>query len=110
MDADLRNRVEGPFRRVLQDHEAGPTVELDPGDPWRPVRTALHLVGGERVQAVHLNDPVDDGTPNVQNGVPDGMRAVVEFCREHEVAIVLEPGPAEAEQVAAALEWLRGSG
>lgn len=110
MDPALRNRVEGAFRSFLRDHETGATVELDAGDPWRPALTALHLVGGERVQAVHLNDPVADGTPDVRNGVPEGLRAVVEFCRLHDVAIVLEPGPAEQEAVAAALAWLRRSG
>lgn len=109
MDADLRNRVEDAFRSFLRDHATGATVELDAADPWRPALTALHLVGGDRVQAVHLNDPVEDGTPDVQNGVPEGMQAVVEFCRQHDVAIVLEPGAAEQEQVAAALEWLHGS-
>lgn len=108
MDAELRRHVEEPFRCFLQDRVAQATIDLDMGDPWRPALTALHMVGGDRVQAVHLNDPEDDGAPDVQHGVPDGMRAVVEFCRRHDVAIVIEPGRAKKQQVDAVLEWLRG--
>jgi hypothetical protein len=106
MDAELRSRVEEPFRRFLQDRVAQATIDLDAGDPWRPALTALHMVGGDRVRAVHLNDPENDGAPDVSHGASDGMRAVVEFCRRHDVAIVIEPGTAGGQQVEAVLQWL----
>ena len=106
MDAQLRNRVEHGFRCFLQDQVDDTAVGLAPNDPWRPALTALHLVGGDRVRAVHLNDPEQDGAPDVRNGAPAGMRAVVEFCRRHDVAIVLEPGRADRAQVDAVLDWL----
>jgi hypothetical protein len=101
-DAELRGQVEDAFRAFVQDRVADAAVDLAADDPWRPALTALHMVGGDRVRAVHLNDLVAD----VENGAPDGMRAVVEFCRQHDVAIVIEPGKAEQECVDAVLEWL----
>ena len=106
MDANLRDRVEETFRAFVQERVADAVVSLDSDDPWRPALTALLMVGGDRVHAVHLNDPEDDGAPDVENGAPDGMRAVVEFCRQHDVAIVIEPGKAGQEQVDAVMEWL----
>lgn len=106
MDGALRDCMEKGFRNFLRNQVAEPAVDLDPGDPWRPALITLELVGGERVQAVHLNDPKGDGTPDVQNGAPAGMKAVIEFCREHDVVIVLEPGNKDNEQVKAALDWL----
>jgi hypothetical protein len=106
LDGEIRDQVEEAFRAFLQDAMEGVGTELDPGDPWRPSLTALSMTGGGRVEAVHLNQPGEDGTPDVRDGVPDGMRAVVDFCRQHDVAIVLEPGKAEEQEIEAALEWL----
>lgn len=106
MDGVFRDRVEEPFRQFLEEQLAGVEVGLDAGDPWRPPLIALYMVGGDRVRAVHLNDPANDGAPDVRHGASDGMRAVVEFCRQHDVAIVIEPGTAGKRQVDAVLEWL----
>jgi len=106
MDTTLRSRIADEFGMFLQSHEAEAAVNLDADDPWRPALTVLHLVGGDRIQAIHLNDPETDGVPDVRNGAPDGMQVVVNFCRQHDVAIVLEPQQVGEDQVAAALEWL----
>jgi len=105
MDDELRRRVEEEFRGFLRERISDVTLELDPDDPWRPALVALRMVGGDRVRAVHLNEPVEDGTPDVENA-SEGLRATVEFCREHDVATVLEPGKSETEQTNDAIEWL----
>jgi hypothetical protein len=106
LDGEARGQVEDAFRAFLQDAMAGVETALDPGDPWRPSLTALYMTGGARVGAVHLNEPGEDGTPDIRDSVPDGMRAVVDFCRHHDVAIVLEPGQSEQREIEAALDWL----
>lgn len=107
MDAALRDRVEDPFHAFLQDRVAQAAIDLDPGDPWRPALVALHMIGGDRVRAVHLNDPDDDGVPDVENGAPEGMQAVVGFCRQHDAAFILEPDDEDEDwEIEAVLDWL----
>ena len=57
------------------------------------------MVGDDRVRAVYLNDIEDDGAPDVRHRAPAGMRAVVEFCRRHNMVIVVEPTGAGTRQV-----------
>jgi hypothetical protein len=37
----------------------------------------------------------------------DELREVAAFCREHDIAIVLEPDETESDQVETVLRWLQ---
>lgn len=77
------------------------------GSPWRPVYAALALIGGAQVRALHLNHPETDGLPIEDGRVPDGVRWILAFCRSYDVAVVLEPGGADASDVATNVEQLQ---
>lgn len=78
-----------------------PLTALDRADPYAPLVRTLWLCG-DRVRIVHLNDPVTDGVPEVdQHGGSDrhsqygdrtGRDAVFEFIRGRDLALTLEPG------------------
>ncbi|WP_267643182.1 hypothetical protein [Haloarchaeobius amylolyticus] len=87
------------FREFVTDNLAGTESPVPPSDPWAPVLTTLYATGGDRVRAVHLNHPADDGLPNVGHDAEPGLDLVLEFCRDHDVAVVLEPGLASLEEV-----------
>ena len=106
LDPPLRERIAEPFREFLGTDLDGPGAGLDPGDPWRPALATLCLVGPECVRAIHLNDPEADGVPDLQNGPSEGLRAAVECCRDHDVAIVLEPDEGQQDEIEAMIEWL----
>lgn len=106
MDGELRERAAAPFNRFVEERMAGADLDVPPDTPWAPAITALSLAGGEQVRAVHLNDPVRDGVPDLENGASDGLLEFVAACQVHDVAIVLEPEETESEEVEAAIRWL----
>lgn len=106
MRSPLRARAAEPFRRYLDERLADTEIEVAPADPWRPALVALSMVGGTHVRAVHLNDPAHDGVPDVGAGVADGLRQLLDRCRRHEIAVVLEPERIRSDRVPAALDWL----
>ena len=106
LDPTLQEGVTDSFRDHLRRERTRPEADLDPSDPWRPALATLGLVGGDRVRAVHLNDPETDGVPDLQNGPSEGLRAVVEFCQNHGVALVLEPDEGQRDETEAMIEWL----
>lgn len=106
MGSQLRARAAAPFRRYLEERLTGADIEGSPADPWRPALLALSMVGGTHVRAVHLNDPVRDGVPDLRDGVPNGLGAVLDYCRRHAIAVVLEPERTRSDRVPAALDWL----
>jgi hypothetical protein len=107
LDPETATRITDEVRTFLTESTAGCDDSIPPGDPWRPALTALSAVGGDRVRAVHLNDPVADGLPDVGHDATAGLRAVLGFCRTHDVAVVLEPGDASRSEIAEVVAWLR---
>jgi hypothetical protein len=108
LDAELRRRVEDPFRDKLEANVADIGVDLLRGDPWRPAILALHAIGGDRIPTMHLNDPATGGLPAIGHDATDGLDAVLRFCRRHDVAIVLEPGPAGHPEIGETIQGLQG--
>lgn len=105
MEKDLRRRFEPAFRAHLSERVAAADVPLPAEDHWYPPLTMLHLVGGDRIRAVHLNDPLEDGIPDVRTA-SEGLATVIEFCRQYDVVIVLEPGQAKTSEIVDAIEWI----
>lgn len=107
LDPELATELEGPLRGFLDENleEAEPTVPAS--DPWRPVLTTLTAVGGDSVTAVHLNDPVDDGLPRIGHDSTNGLDAVLEYCHDHDITIVLEPGPATKTEIEGVVHWVK---
>ena len=106
LDPTLQEAVADQFRAFLRRDRNRPETGLDPDDPWRPALATFGLVGGEHVRAVHLNDPEEDGVPDLENGPSEGLRAVVEYCQNHGVTVVLEPDEGQRDEVEAMIEWL----
>jgi len=105
-DDQLGDRMAAGFRGFLRDNvkhvEDGTDLGVAPppkGSPWRPVFVTLAIVGGSRIRAIHLNDPTSDGLPETTRPA-DGLRWVLSFCDEYDVAVVLEPGGADRASIA----------
>jgi len=107
VDDELRRRIEGAFRDQLEENVAGIDVDLPRHDSWRPAILTLHAVGGDRIRAVHLNDPDDDGLSGIGHDTADGLDAVLRFCHRHDVTIVLKPGLAGASEISATIAALQ---
>ena len=105
-DEQLRDQLSEAFQQFLQDNvghrkndpdlDAAPPTEES---PWRPVFVTLSIVGGSRIQAIHLNDPTSDGLPGTKHPT-DGLWWVLSYCNKHDIAVVLEPGSADRESIA----------
>lgn len=105
-DEQLRDQLSGVFQQFLWDNvkqrksdshfDVAPSPEES---PWRPVFVTLSIVGGSRIQAIHLNDPNSDGLPETKHPA-DGLRWVLSYCNKHDIAVVFEPGSADCESIA----------
>lgn len=113
LDDPLRDRMADGFREFLRANVAGIRDEFDPaveapdeGNPWRPVFVTLAVLGGSRVRALHLNHPATDGLPTSEHR-DEGLEWVLAFCQHHGIAVVIEPGRADAAEIQAAIATLR---
>lgn len=112
--AAVLERADQPLREQLSDRlEAFLEENIDRGgsatsagiapppqeSPWRPVFVTMSLVGGSHIQAIHLNDPRSDGLPDTDPPAA-GLRWVLSYCQDHDIAVVLEPGDADRESIA----------
>ena len=111
-DERLCDQLSEPFQQFLQDNMEQHKTDLDFGvappteeSPWRPVFVTLAIVGGSRIQAIHLNDPITDGLPETKRPA-DGLRWVLLYCDKHDIAVVLEPGDADHESIAETISEL----
>jgi hypothetical protein len=111
-DEQLRDQISETFQQFLWDNMehskndsdldvAPPTEE----SPWRPVFVTLAIVGGSRIQAIHLNDPTTDGLPETKRPA-DGLRWVLSYCNKHDIVVVLEPSEADSESIAETISEL----
>lgn len=107
-----RDQLSEPFQQFLQTNVDENTNETDIGvappskeSPWRPVFVTLALVGGSRIQALHLNDPATDGLPETTNP-EDGLRWVLSYCNKHDIVVVLEPYDADSDSIAQTISEL----
>jgi len=105
-DEQLRDQLSDAFQQFLQDnvehHKNDSDLDVVPPteeSPWRPVFVTLALVGGSRIQAIHLNDPASDGLPETKRSI-DGLRWILSYCNKHNLVVVLEPGGADRESIA----------
>jgi len=105
-DEQLRDQLSGAFKQFLRDNVEHNKNDSDLGaappteeSPWRPVFVTLGIVGGSRIQAIHLNDPTSDGLPEMKRPA-DGLRWVLSYCDKHDIAVVLEPGGADRASIA----------
>jgi len=105
-DEQLRDQLSEAFQQFLQDNAEHRKNDPDLGvaspaeeSPWRPVFVTLGIVGGSRIQAIHLNDLTSDGLPETKRPA-DGLRWVLSYCDKHDIAVVLEPGSADRESIA----------
>lgn len=112
VDPQLRDQMSEPFQQFLQanveENKKNPDLVVEPPSeesPWRPVFVTLALVGGSRIQALHLNDPTTDGLPKTTNPA-DGLRWVVSYCNKHNIVIILEPGDADSDSIAQTISEL----
>jgi len=112
-DEQLRKQLSEVFQQFLQENvehsKNDPDLGVAPpteGSPWRPVFVTLAIVGGSRIQAIHLNDPASDGLPETRRPA-DGLRWVLWYCDRHDITVVLEPGEADSESIAETLSELR---
>ncbi len=112
VDPQRRDQLSESFQQFLQANVEENKKNLDLGvappseeSPWRPVFVTLALVGGSRIQALHLNDPTTDGLPKTTNPT-DGLRWVVSYCNKHDIVIVLEPGDADCDSIAQTISEL----
>ncbi|MCT9098258.1 hypothetical protein [Haloarchaeobius sp. HME9146] len=105
--SELAAGVKDDLRQFVAGNLSGLEGTVPASDPWAPVLTTLYATGGERVRAVHLNHPVDDGLPKTGHDAEDGLDHVLAFCREHDIAVVLEPGRASIEEIVTVVEDLR---
>lgn len=57
------------------------------------------VLAGDRVKSIHFNDPVNDGTPDVehQRGQPV-LQSIRQIIRSENIHVVLEPDKVEFEQ------------
>ena len=111
-DEQLRDQLSEAFQQFLRDHlkqskndsdlDVAPPLEES---PWRPVFVTLAIVGGSRIQAIHLNHPISDGLPETKRPA-DGLRWVLSYCDKHDIAVVLEPGRANRESIAETISEL----
>lgn len=102
---ERRRRIESEFRDRLEGSVADIDRDLPRDDPWRPAILVLYSTGGDRIRAVHLNDPTTDGLPRIGHAGTDGLDVVLRFCHRHDVPIVLEPGLAGESEIR---ETIRG--
>jgi hypothetical protein len=104
-DEQLRDQISETFHQFLRDKveliKNDPDLGVPPPteeSPWRPVFVTLAIVGGSRIQAIHLNDPTTDGLPETKRPA-DGLRWVLSYCDKHDIAVVLEPGGTDRESI-----------
>lgn len=65
------------------------------------------MVGGSRIRAIHLNDPVEDRLPSIGYDASPGLNRALDFCRTKRVAVVLEHWKGSTKEIKAVLEWLK---
>ncbi len=111
-DERLRDQLSEPFQQFLQDNVEQHKTDLDLGvappteeSPWRLVFVTLAIVGGSRIQAIHLNDPTSDGLPETKRPA-DGLRWVLSYCNKHNITVVLEPDDVDRESIAETISEL----
>jgi hypothetical protein len=95
LDSKLRSQIGDAFRNQIEEAISKIDIQLPAHDPWRPAILTLNMIGGHRVRAIHLNDPVTDGLPSRGHEAAEGLDIVLRFCCQHNVSIVLEPVLAE---------------
>lgn len=102
--AEFRAFIE---ERLENTEESMPT-DL-PRSGWTKVLNALCLTG-DRVREVHLNDPVNDGIPNLLSHQDAVREAVLSVIQQQELTVVIEPGRASREEIRTAvpelIEWI----
>lgn len=111
-DERFRDQLSGAFGQFLRENVERNKNDPDLGvapptekSPWRPVFVTFAIVGGSRIQAIHLNDPTSDGLPETKRPA-DGLRWVLSYCDKHDIAVVLEPGGADSESIAKTISEL----
>jgi len=104
-DERLRDQLSEAFQQFLRNnvehHKNDPGLDTVPPteeSPWRPVFVTLAIVGGSRIQAIHLNDPTSDGLPETERPA-DGLRWMLSYYNKHDIAVVLEPGGTDREGI-----------
>jgi len=108
----LRNQFSEAFQQFLWENvehsKNDPNLSVEPPteeSPWRPVFITLTIVGGSRIQAIHINDPTTDGLPETKRPA-DGLRWVLSYCNKHDIVVVLEPGEADSGSIAETISEL----
>lgn len=106
-DSQVRTQIGDEYYEYLAQNLERATSDVSEDDPWRPVLMYLYLVGGSRIRAIHLNDPVEDGLPSIGHDASPGLNRVLDFCRSNRVAVVLEPWKESTKEIEAVVEWLK---